>query len=386
MVTAGWRRLEMNYSNTKYMLVSFIIPSYNSAHTVKRCLDSIYALSLKPEEFEVIFIDDCSTDNTVEIVEAYSRPLPKGKGVQNLVLLRQPQNNRQGAARNRGVSVAKGEYICFVDSDDAVKEGIVDAIRLAKEKQTDMTAFHTANANEDGQIIKEQKQLSYENGEIFSGVELQNQYSYWCSGPVAYIYSKEFLVRTNYPFHEGVLYEDADFVMAHLYAAKRMAYSQSLGYLAYYREGSTTHSISHKNIADFILLGVRMLRLYERIKDERIKDERIKDERLTNELVSELASEGKQKFAEDVLEGACWNMRVSTKRMIKLSSIKEVRLCYDRLDTCLNRQELCADKRLRKYYWNTWTTICLKYKNIATILLAMLIPMHKIASKIVKRQ
>lgn len=354
------------------MLVSFIIPSYNSAPTVRRCLDSIYALSLKPEEFEVIFIDDCSTDNTVEIVEAYSRHLPKGKGVQNLVLLRQPKNNRQGAARNRGVSVTKGEYICFVDSDDAVTEGIVDAIRLAKEKQTDMTAFHTASANEDGKITREIPHLSFPQGQVFSGIELQNRHSYWCSAPWGYIYSKSFMNKTNYPFSEGVLYEDADFVMAHLYAAKRMAYSQSLGYLAYYREGSTTHSISHKNIADFILLGERMLRLYERIKDERIKDER-----LTNELVSELASEGEQKFAEDVLDGACWNMYTSTKRMIKLSSMKEVQLCYDRLDSCLNRQELCADNRLHKYYWNLWTTICLAHKKLAIVLLSVLIPMYK---------
>ena len=127
------------------MLVSFIIPSYNSAHTVKRCLDSIYALSLKQEEFEVIFVDDFSRDNTCEIVEAYSQPLPEGKGVNNLTLLKQLKNNRQGAARNRGVHVAKGEYICFVDSDDAVTEGVVDAIRLAKEKQADMVAFHIAN-------------------------------------------------------------------------------------------------------------------------------------------------------------------------------------------------------------------------------------------------
>ena len=94
-------------NSTEIMLVSFIIPSYNSAHTVKRCLDSIYALSLKQEEFEVIFVDDCSTDNTCEIVETYSQPLPEGKGVNNLTLFKQPKNNRQGAARNRGVSVAK---------------------------------------------------------------------------------------------------------------------------------------------------------------------------------------------------------------------------------------------------------------------------------------
>lgn len=53
------------------MLVSFIIPSYNSASTVKRCLDSIYALPLEQSEFELIFVDDCSTDNTVEEVKNY---------------------------------------------------------------------------------------------------------------------------------------------------------------------------------------------------------------------------------------------------------------------------------------------------------------------------
>ena len=85
------------------MLVSFIIPSYNSAHTVGRCLDSIYALSLKPFEFEVIFVDDCSTDNTCVIVAEYQSQHP------NITLLKQPTNNRQGAARNRGMFVAKGE-------------------------------------------------------------------------------------------------------------------------------------------------------------------------------------------------------------------------------------------------------------------------------------
>ena len=242
------------------MLVSFIIPSYNSAHTVKRCLDSIYALSLKPEEFEVIFVDDCSTDNTLEIVESF-----KSKVKSNLTLLKQPQNNRQGAARNRGVSMAKGEYICFVDSDDAVTEGVVEAIRMAKEMQTDMTAFHTANANEKGTITKENEHLSFAQGQVFSGVELQNKHPYWFSGPVAYIYSKTFLDRTNYPFREGVLFEDSDFVMVHLYYAQRMTYSPQLGYVAYYREGSTTRSVSYKNQSDYLLLGTRMLALYTTI-------------------------------------------------------------------------------------------------------------------------
>lgn len=345
-------------TSSSAMLVSFIIPSYNSAHTVRRCLDSIYALSLKQEEYEVIFIDDCSKDNTCELVKEYQ------KQHTNLTLLRQSKNNRQGAARNRGVSVAKGEYICFVDSDDAVTEGIVEAIRLAKEKQTDMTAYHTAYANEEGQITKENDRLSFPQGQLYSGIELQNQHPYWFSGPVAYVYNRAFLDKTNYPFREEVLYEDSDFVMVHLYYAQRMVYSPKLGYLAYYREGSTTHSTSYKNVSDYLLLGTRMLALYGRMMNEQS----------TNERVSDAA----RKFTESVLEGACYNVMISCKNLLKLHSIKDVNAFYERVDERVSRSELSENIILRKYYWNHWTWLCMKNMTITKLVIVLLIPMYKL--------
>ena len=353
------------------ILVSFIIPSYNSAQTVVRCLDSIYALSLKQEEYEVIFIDDCSTDNTCDIVETYSQPFPKGKGVANLMLHRQPKNNRQGAARNKGVNVAKGEYICFVDSDDAVKEGMVSAIRMAKEKNADMIAFHYANANDQGDIITEATRLSYTEGQIFTGIEMQNAHPYWCSGPVPYVYNKDFLKRVKYPFREGVLYEDSDFVAVHLFYAQRMAYSSNLGYIAYYREGSTTHLTTYKNISDYMFLGTRMLAFYEKIMDER----------LTNEMMSELENDGVNQFVEGILEGACWNLEKACRYLIKLDDLKAARAFYDRVDANVNRHVLYSDKRLHKYYWNTWTTLCIKYKYIAIMVLAFSMPMYKLLKR-----
>lgn len=359
--------LKKNYFDSATMLVSFIIPSYNSAHTVRRCLDSIYALSLKREEYEVIFIDDCSTDTTCQIVEEYQ------KRHTNITLLRQPKNNRQGAARNRGVSVAKGEYICFVDSDDAVTEGVVDAIRLAKEKQTDMTAFHTANANEKGTITKENEHLSFAQGQVFSGVELQNKHPYWFSGPVAYIYSKTFLDKTNYPFREGVLFEDSDFVMVHLYYAQRMSYSPKLGYLAYYREGSTTRSVSYKNQSDYLLLGTRMLALYTTIQNV-MESHKRNDEELT-------------KFAEGVLEGATYNVTMALKRLNKLNSPKEIIAFYDRVDANVNRLELSGDKRLYQFpvYWSIIAKIGLKHKYLSIALNTCLLILHGIYIKLKDR-
>lgn len=332
------------------MLVSFIIPSYDSAHTVKRCLDSIYALLLKQEEFEVIFIDDCSTDNTCEIVAEYQAEHP------NITLLKQPKNNRQGAARNRGVSVAKGEYICFVDSDDAVTEGIVNAIRMAKELQTDMTAFHTGSANEDGTITNEAEKLVFKEEQILTGVEMQNKHPYWCSAPWGYIYSKAFMDKTSYPFREGVLYEDSDFVAAHLYYAQRMAYSPALGYIAYYRDGSTTHSNSYKNQSDYLLLGTRMLTLFATIQSDIDLGQR--------------TDHGIRQFADGVLEGACHNVTMSLKRIYKLNNPEEIVSYYHRVDSYVSRRKLYEDSRLYRYpnYRNNFAKFCLKHKYLSIVL------------------
>jgi glycosyltransferase involved in cell wall biosynthesis len=339
------------------MLCSFIIPAYNASNTIVRCLDSIYALLLNVADFEVIIIDDCSKDNTIDVVEEYA------KQHTNITVLRQAENHRQGAARNRGVNVAKGKFIVFVDSDDAVTDGLVKAINIASENDTDMTAYHYAHANENGVITSEADKLSFSIGQIFTGVNLQNKHPYWCSGPVAYIYNREFLLNTNYPFREGVLYEDSDFVAVHLYYAERMAYLDELGYLAYYREGSTTHSNNYKNLADYLLLGTRMLQFYNKICSD-INQKKEKDL-------------GQIQFADGILEGACFNIMKSIRRLIKLNTIKDVCAFYNRIDGCIDRKRLSANSLIHKYYWSRVTSIGLKHKFIAIAILSLAMPIYR---------
>lgn len=339
------------------MLCSFIIPAYNASNTIVRCLDSIYALGLLEQEFEVICIDDCSKDNTIAVIEQYA------KQHTNIRLLVQQENRRQGAARNRGVTIAKGKYIVFVDSDDAVTDGLVNAINTAREYDADMTAYHYAHANEKGVITSEADKLSFSIGQIFIGVNLQNKHPYWCSAPWAYIYNREFLLNTNYPFREGVLYEDSDFVAVHLYYAERMAYSDELGYLAYYREGSTTHSNNYKNLADYLLLGTRMLQFYIKICSD-INQNKEKDL-------------GRIQFADGILEGACFNIMKSIRRLIKLNTIKEVCAFYNRIDERIDRRRLSANSLIHKYYWSRVTSIGLKHKFMTIVILSLAMPIYK---------
>ena len=237
---------------------SVIIPAYNAQATIYRCLDSVYALPVAEEDFEVIVIDDCSTDNTVSLVETFGRNHP------NLSLLLQSQNHRQGAARNRGMSVAQGNYIVFLDSDDELDQGVVTALEWADKGGLDMTIMKGISVNLEGQVWKSME-LPYREGTLFSGQSLQAEHPFWSCGPVLYVYRKSFLDRVEYPFAEDVLYEDSDFVSVHLYYAERMGYSPSVAYRIHENPSSTTRTISFKHVCDYALLGTRLLRFYHQL-------------------------------------------------------------------------------------------------------------------------
>ena len=313
------------------MLASFIIPAYNASTTIVRCLDNIYTLGLSEQEFEVICIDDFSKDNTISVIEQYA------KQHNNLTLLCQPENHRQGAARNRGVAIAKGKYIVYVDSDDESDKGVVNALQLAEEHNLDMVAMHYVQVNEHGNIF-EKEVIKLDS--IFTGVELQTKHPYWGTAPWPYIYNAEFLKRVNYPFVEEVLFEDSDYVNVHLYHAQRVMYNSVCSYRIYYNSQSTTHTTSYKHVADYLLLGTRMLQLYHSLEDKT------------------------STYALSILEGGSYNIWISCKRLIKLPSIRDVMMFYDRVDHFINRFDLLFYTE-PTYCWTNWTKLCLRNKFIA---------------------
>ena len=310
------------------MLITFVIPAYNASQTVTRCLDSVYALPLNENEFEVLAIDDCSTDNTVEVMEEYQ------KKHLNLILIRQPENHRQGAARNLGMERAKGDFIVFVDSDDEVEEGILHALKMAVDRQLDMVAMRTEEVTNEGMTASESS-LSYSSEAVFSGVELQTEHPFWVTAPWAYVYRRSFLKEVNYPFAEEVLYEDSDFVNVHLYHAQRMAYCDVCGYRAHQNADSTTHTISFKHLADYALLGTRMLAFYESLPDKTTK------------------------YAESILEGGSYNIMKSFRMLRRLRSFKEIKAFYDRFDAQYDRERLLG-YRDPAYCWTWWTRFCIR--------------------------
>jgi glycosyltransferase involved in cell wall biosynthesis len=90
---------------------SVIIPVYNRSVFIKPAIESVVAQNIS--DWELIIVDDASTDDTVEVVKQYC------SADHRIQLIRQPFNQERGAARNKGIENSKGKYICFLDSDDA---------------------------------------------------------------------------------------------------------------------------------------------------------------------------------------------------------------------------------------------------------------------------
>ena len=97
--------------------ISVIIPMFKARDYIDCCLASLGRQGLTEEELEVLFIDDCSPDNTYE----YAREAASGR--EKIRALKQKKNGGPGRARNRGIDEATGEYICFLDIDDMYVDG-----------------------------------------------------------------------------------------------------------------------------------------------------------------------------------------------------------------------------------------------------------------------
>ena len=144
--------------------ISFILPCYNVERYIADCLNSIYAQDLSEDEFEVICVNDCSTDGTREVISTFAARNS------NLTLIDHPENLTAGGARNSGIKVARGEYIWFVDPDDMIKPRCVDELIERMEKgKLDLLMFNFEDVDESLNPIKEE--LFLDDSEVMTGQE-----------------------------------------------------------------------------------------------------------------------------------------------------------------------------------------------------------------------
>lgn len=129
--------------------LSFILPCYNVAPYVGRCIESIEHQDIPQSEYEVICVDDCSSDNTVEVIQDYQQHYP------NIRLICHEVNKTAGGARNSGMDAASGEYLWFVDPDDAIETNIVSRLYVISNREdVDILIFNYIMGRSEGREYK----------------------------------------------------------------------------------------------------------------------------------------------------------------------------------------------------------------------------------------
>lgn len=181
-------------------LVSIIVPVCNSGKFLRDCLDSLLAQELP--SCEIICINDGSTDCSGKILEEYARNHPEIQVITQ-------KNSGVSAARNRGLSLARGTYVCFCDSDDCLAAGILgQAAEQMVIHGAELCFFHIKRVPEAYRYCHEQAASECSLTIGISEEIRRNLYIF------LFLISREFLTKHALSFHTGLAYsEDELFVV-----------------------------------------------------------------------------------------------------------------------------------------------------------------------------
>lgn len=183
------------------MQISLITCVYNNAKYLKRCFDSI--IKQKYTDFEVVVIDDGSTDNSQEIINKYIEIDQRFRFVL--------QNHAgQAVARNRGITEAKGNYIVFVDSDDEINDNYLLFLSGAIDKNVDLGYSKITRIYDDkpNYLVKNFNYIDAYDAYITNIKDNKEAITKISNSPCAKIFRKKFIVDNNIMFYPNRLYED----------------------------------------------------------------------------------------------------------------------------------------------------------------------------------
>lgn len=221
------------------MQLSIIMPAYNAGKYIRKGLQSIYNQKINHNEFEVIIVNDGSTDNTLQVANEFANKYA------NLKVINQ-ENQGLSCARNAGLKGASGKWVWFIDADDWIEDRFLEDINTFLEsRQEQVLMFKIRECREnDGAILRERK--SYNESAITecSGPQMiLNEVEKGISVNLAmhFIIQRDYLEKTNIHFVPGLLHEDIEFAHRILIFADRVAYVPRVSYVYLLR---TTGSIT----------------------------------------------------------------------------------------------------------------------------------------------
>lgn len=238
-------------------MISVIIPAYNAEKTIKACIDSLLQGSF--QDFEILISDDGSRDSTRQICESIAD--------NRLQLLPAAENGGVSRARNRALSEARGEYVCFVDADDTVTGDFLESLyEPARQYQLDWSAggFSFVDEKDPSRVVMEipytfEEDTLLKEDQIhlhLPGKILYNGARRTLSSACCGLYRLSLIKEHALAFQEGLRYgEDTSFNLFFSAFCRSFAYVARALYLCHQHEGSTTDNLfTRYKLADFTRL------------------------------------------------------------------------------------------------------------------------------------
>lgn len=218
------------------LILSIIVPVFNVERYLAKCLDSLLSQDIDRDSYEIILIDDGSTDTGGEICDGYA------SNNENITVFHQ-KNQGLSVARNVGLGKARGKYVLFVDSDDFLEENILGVlVEEMGELELDILRFKYRRVQEGEdlphEIVVYQHPISQQD--VYDGHDfLFNRLGKGCYA-WQFLIHREHLVQNELYFRPGIIFEDTEWTPRLLEKAKRVAEIDLLVYNYLERKGSIT--------------------------------------------------------------------------------------------------------------------------------------------------
>ena len=216
------------------LLLTYIVPVFNTEHYLVRCLSSIIAQGLADDVYEVLVVDDGSTDGSRDQVAAFTLLHPQV----HLVI---QENAGVSAARNRALNQARGRYVQFVDSDDYLQEGMMaPLLQRAVDEDLDVLQFNNMSVDPEGNVSP--AVTDEEATPVMTGAEFLRDHSLtpyvW-----RFLVKREYLDAHQWRFNTSLIVcEDGALIAEFMLEAQRMASSADAPYCYVNRNDSAMHN------------------------------------------------------------------------------------------------------------------------------------------------
>ena len=243
------------------MKLSIIIPVCNVEQYIGPCLESIYRQGLSDKDFEVIVVNDGSTDNSIKVVERIQERHKNISQINPVQTTPTPLNSGGETAhvgpsvcRNTGMEMAKGEYVLFVDSDDLLMDnGLSVLLQKAMETEADMVVADFMRMKDEEITSVYEARLT--DARVVDKSGLDYYVEDYDPGVGSFIwrilYKRTFLNENQIRLFPGVYYEDIPFLQECYLKAKRVIGIHLLYYIYRIRQRSCTYTFAMKNALDY---------------------------------------------------------------------------------------------------------------------------------------